>query len=139
MQTFSIGDLSRDAAVKVETIRYYEKIGLMPEAARTRGNHRAYTQSHRDRLTFIRHSRELGFSLNDIRALLDLSDAPEKPCSEADAIAAHHLEKVRSRIVRLKALEGELMRMISACSGNKVADCRVIEALSDHSLCSKEH
>src|SRR5690606_15973562 len=99
-----IGDLARAASTKVETIRYYEKIGLMPKAARTAGNHRAYTAAHRDRLSFIRHARELGFPLDDIRALLDLSDRPDAPCADADEIANRHLTGVRSRIARLQAL-----------------------------------
>lgn len=73
---YSIGDLALVASTKVETIRYYEKIGLMPSAARTAGTHRAYSVAHRDRLAFIRHARELGFPLGDIRALLDFSDRP---------------------------------------------------------------
>ncbi len=137
--TFSIGDLARETSTKVETIRYYEKIGLMPQAARTSGNHRAYSAAHRNRLTFIRHSRELGFSLDDVRALLKLSDSPENPCAEADTIATQHLERVRSRIARLRALEAELTRMVDGCCGSKVAECRVIEVLADHSLCGHDH
>ena len=136
---YSIGDLAREASTKVETIRYYEKIGLMPKAARTAGNHRAYSADHRDRLAFIRHARELGFPLDDIRALLDLSDNPEAPCADADAIAERHLAGVRSRIARLQALETELTRMTDACRGKTVSDCRVIEVLADHGHCSRDH
>jgi DNA-binding transcriptional MerR regulator len=137
--SYSIGDLAREASTKVETIRYYEKIGMMPKAARTAGNHRAYSAEHRDRLAFIRHSRELGFSLDDIRALLNLADSPEAPCADADAIAEKHLVAVRSRIARLKALETELTRMIDTCTGKTVSGCRVIEVLADHSHCSRDH
>ncbi len=136
---YSIGDLAKTAATKVETIRYYEKIGLMPEAARTAGNQRAYSRSHRDRLAFIRHARELGFPLEDIRALLDITDQPETSCAEADLIARRHLEGVRSRITRLKVLEKELSRMVDQCACNTVADCRVIEVLADHRHCAHEH
>lgn len=136
---YSIGDLAREASTKVETIRYYEKIGLMPKAARTAGNHRAYSSAHRDRLSFIRHARELGFPLDDIRALLDLSGSPEAPCAGADAIAEKHLAGVRSRIERLQALEAELSRMVKDCCRQTVAGCRVIEVLADHKHCSRDH
>jgi DNA-binding transcriptional MerR regulator len=136
---YSIGDLARAASTKVETIRYYEKIGLMPKTARTAGNHRAYSAAHRDRLAFIRHARELGFPLEDIRTLLSLSDTPEAPCAGADAIASKHLIGVRSRIARLQALETELTRMVDDCCSDTVAGCRVIEVLADHSHCSHDH
>ncbi|HYK80892.1 MAG TPA: MerR family transcriptional regulator, partial [Micropepsaceae bacterium] len=83
---FSIGDLSRDTGCKVQTIRYYEQVGLMPEAGRTAGNQRVYDRGLADRLAFIRHSRELGFSLDAIRELLTVSDDPNRSCEEADRI-----------------------------------------------------
>lgn len=129
---FSIGDLAARSGTKVETIRYYEKAGLMPQAARTAGNHRAYTQAHADRLAFIRHSRELGFPLDSIRALLALSDDPERPCAQVDVIARTHLAEVRHRIDRLRALEAELSRMVEECGCGRVAECRVIGVLADH-------
>jgi len=127
---------------QVETIRYYEKVKLMPEPARTAGNHRAYTQAHIDRLAFIRHSRELGFPLESVRTLLTVSDDPERSCSKVDAIARQHLAAVRSRIARLQALETELSRMVEECGCGRVADCRVIEVLADktHAHClSTDH
>lgn len=139
---FSIGDLAVQTGTKVETIRYYEKAKLMPETARTAGNHRAYTQAHIDRLAFIRHSRELGFPLESVRTLLAVSDDPDKSCSNVDAIARQHLTAIRSRIVRLHALETELSRMIHECGCGRVADCRVIEVLADrtHAHClSDDH
>lgn len=129
---FSIGDLAARGGTKVETIRYYEKVGLMPQAARTAGNHRAYTRAHADRLAFIRHSRELGFPLDSIRALLALSDDPDRPCTQVDVIARTHLGEVRRRIDRLQALEAELARMVEACGCGRVAECRVIGVLADH-------
>ena len=95
---FSIGDLAAQTGSKVETIRYYEKAGLMPPGARTAGNHRVYTQNHLDRLAFIRHSRELGFPLESVKTLLALSDNPDQPCAKVDGIARQHLIEVRSRI-----------------------------------------
>jgi DNA-binding transcriptional MerR regulator len=114
----------------------------MPLAARTAGNHRAYTQAHADRLAFIRHSRELGFSLDSVRTMLALADDPERPCAQVDAIAREHLAAVRDRIARLQALEAELSRMVDACGCGRVADCRIIEVLADqtHARClSRSH
>jgi DNA-binding transcriptional MerR regulator len=139
---FSIGDLAGQTGTKVETIRYYEKAGLMPPAARTAGNHRAYSRAHLDRLAFIRHSRELGFPLESVRTLLTMADDPTQSCVEVDAIARQHLASVRSRITRLQALEVELSRMVQECGCGRVADCRVIEVLADetHARClSPDH
>jgi DNA-binding transcriptional MerR regulator len=91
------------------------------------------------RLTFVRHARALGFELSDIRSLLDLADHPERPCSDADRIASKNLDTVRQRIEQLRALEGELSRMIVACEGGPAGECRIIESLSDHALCAHEH
>lgn len=141
-EAFSIGNLARHAGTKVETIRYYEKVGLMPATARTSGNQRSYTQVHADRLSFIRHSRELGFPLESVRTLLVVADDPGQSCAEVDAIAREHLAAVRSRISRLQALEIELSRMVQECGRGRVADCRVIEVLADqtHAQClSRNH
>lgn len=136
----TIGDLSRRTGCKVQTIRYYEEIGLLPEPARTRGNQRRYGTDDANRLAFVRHGRELGFGLDAIRDLLDLSDAPDKACDAADLIARTQLRQVESRIVRLKALRRELKRMIDDCAGGRVANCRVIQILADHSEClSADH
>lgn len=130
---YAIGDLARQTGTKVETIRWYERDGIMPSPVRTAGGHRAYSQVHLDRLAFIRHARELGFPLEDVRQLLRLADNPERSCDQADALARSHLAGVRSRITRLQALEAELARMIAACGRGRVADCRVIEVLADQS------
>lgn len=131
--TYAIGELARQIGTKVETIRWYERDGIMPAPVRTAGGHRLYTEAHRDRLAFIRHARELGFPLENVRELLRLADDPERPCAEADAIARAHLAAVRSRIARLQALEAELSRMVAACGGGRVAECHVIEVLADQS------
>jgi len=131
----TIGWLSRQTNTKVQTIRYYEQIDLMPEVPRSEGNRRLYTDGHVGRLAFIRHSRQLGFSLDQIRELLNLSDDPGRPCHEVDAIAQMHLEDVQNKIVRLKGYEKELKRMVCECAGGHVSGCRIIEVLSDHSLC----
>jgi DNA-binding transcriptional MerR regulator len=131
----TIGGLAQQTGCKVQTIRYYEEIGLMPEPARTAGNQRRYSREHVDRLAFIRHSRELGFPLDAIRALLSLADHPEQSCEAADSIARTQLQSVERRIGRLQALKTELERMIEQCGGGRVAECRVIEVLADHSKC----
>lgn len=128
----SIGTLAERTGCKVQTIRWYEETGLLPAAIRSSGNQRRYGSSHLKRLAFIRHARELGFSLDRIRELLALADDPERPCAEAHAIATAHREAVRSRIARLVALERELDRMIAACDAERAADCRIIEVLADH-------
>lgn len=132
-EVYAIGDLARQTGTTVETIRWYERDGIMPAPVRTAGGHRVYTRTHLDRLAFIRHARELGFPLEDVRGLLRLADNPERPCDEADAIARAHLAAVQGRIARLQALEAELSRMIAACGRGRVAECRIIEVLADQS------
>ncbi|MCL6706415.1 helix-turn-helix domain-containing protein [Pseudomonas sp. R2.Fl] len=136
---YSIGDLSRRTGVKVPTIRYYEQMGLIAAPDRTEGNQRRYEKTELDRLTFIRHARDLGFPIEAIRELLSLSRHPEEPCERADAIAREQLEEVRDKIARLRKLESELARIASHCGHHTVGDCYVIRALSDHGLCVAEH
>lgn len=130
-ENLSIGDLSRATGVKATTIRFYEAEGLLPAAARSEGGHRVYGRAALDRLGFIRHARELGFGMEDVRELLRLADAaPDAPCEGADAIARRHLAAVRDRIARLRSLEAELERMTASHAG-RIAECRVIEVLAD--------
>lgn len=136
--TYSIGQMAKSGNCKVQTIRYYEKIGLLPVAHRTQGNQRIYSKELMNRLAFIRHSRELGFSLDQIRVILSLSDDPAHSCSDVDAIARNHLYQVESKIARLKSMQKELKRMINECAGDQVSNCRIIEVLSNHSLCLSE-
>jgi Cu(I)-responsive transcriptional regulator len=126
----AIGELGRLTGTKVETIRYYERIGLLAAPGRTAGNYRAYSLAHLNRLSFIRRSRDLGFSLDQIRALLDLSDDRGRPCEAIDAVAKEHLAEVDRKIADLQALRRELDSMIRQCSCGTVADCRIIDALS---------
>ena len=135
----TIGKLGQAAGVKVPTIRYYEQVGLLPEADRSAGNQRLYDRKSMDRLTFIRHARELGFPLDAIRDLLSLSDRPDQSCAAADAIAKAQLAAVEARIARLTALKGELERMVAQCAGGSIADCKVIEVLGDHAQCHGDH
>ena len=134
----SIGDLARDAGCTVQIIRHYEKIGLLPEPRRTSGNRRIYSEGQASRLQFIRHGRELGFSLYDILQFLSFSDQPEQSCETVDAIAHQHLRSVQDRMTRLRSMERELKRMIRQCDGGIVAECRIIEVLADHSKCLSE-
>ncbi len=135
---FTIGRLANEVGCKVQTIRYYEQIGLLPKPVRSEGNQRQYDHSNIERLRFIRHSRELGFPLDAIRDLLSLSDNPEQTCEAADAIARNQLLRVDQGISRLQVLKAELERMIVQCRGGKISDCRIIEVLGDHALCLSE-
>lgn len=125
-----IGDLAKRTGTKVNTIRFYEDIGLMPEAARTSGNRRTYGEGQVRQLGFIRHARELGFSVDEIRSLIALSADPDQDCHEAGAIARRHLASVEDRITRLVALRDALSEATRSCEGGKIADCRVMEAIT---------
>lgn len=134
-----IGELGSATSTKVETIRYYERIGLLPPPARTGGNYRQYSAAHLQRLNFIRHARGLGFEIAEIRSLLNLADDPEHDCGDADRIASQHLQTVEDKIARLSTLRDELARIVGACRGGQIASCRVLEALGDHSMCTTDH
>jgi len=114
-------------------------MGLMAAAERSEGNQRRYVARDRDRLSFIKHARDLGFTIEAIRELLDLSAHPELPCADADAIAARQLEAVRDKIAKLRLLEQELSRIATRCHGDQVKDCYVIQSLANHELCKTEH
>ena len=135
----TIGKLGVATGVKIPTIRYYERIGLLPGAERSTGNQRLYTRAAQDRLAFIRHARDLGFTLEAIRDLLGLSDRPDQSCAEVDSIARAQLQAVESRIARLQALKTELERMVDQCAGGAISDCRVIEVLGNHKHCATDH
>ena len=124
-----IGDLSRLTGVNVETIRYYEKIKMLPAPSRTAGGHRIYGPNETRILRFIRRGRELGFTLEEIRALLDLGGRGKASCAEVREIAKHHLEDIRAKINDLKKLERLLSKTIAKCSGEKVPDCPVLDIL----------
>lgn len=127
-----IGALAKASGCSVQTIRWYEQEGLLPAPPRTEGRRRLYDTATAARLAFIRHARELGFSLAAIRDLLLLTAQPQGSCAAADEIARRHLREIEDRMVRLVALRGELKRMLKACHGGRIADCRVIEVLADH-------
>lgn len=135
MTHLTIGQLSKAADVKVPTIRFYEQIGLLPPPDRTESDRRIYTEDAVRRLTFIKHARQLGFPVDAVRALLALSDQPERTCEEANVLAAGQLAAVDAKIASLQALQAELRRMVEAACHGKVSDCRVIEVLSDQAHC----
>lgn len=138
MRSFTIGHAARQTGCKVQTIRYYEQIGLLAPPDRSEGNQRLYMQADIDRLGFIRHARDLGFSIEAIRELLTMAGRPGMPCQDADAIAARHLEDVKERIARMQALQAELERMLAQGCHGEIAECRVIEVLGDHGRCLAE-
>jgi DNA-binding transcriptional MerR regulator len=129
-EQLTIGDLAKATDTKVETIRYYERIALLPAPGRTRGNYRSYSPEQLGRLSFIRRARDLGFSLAQVRELLSLSDQRHRSCEAVDAIAREHLAGVDRKIADLAALRRELGSIISQCGHGTVAECRIIEALS---------
>lgn len=130
----AIGDLARQTGTKVNTIRFYEDIGLLPRAVRTASGRRSYSVADVRRLTFIRHGRGLGFSVDEIRSLLALSDEPERDCAEAAAIARRHLQDIETRIARLETLRDALSEVAVSCEGGRARDCRVIEAIAGTDL-----
>lgn len=130
-QALTIGGLSRRTGVNVETIRYYEHRRLMPEPPRSEGGHRLYSQDHLKRLAFIRRCRELGFSLEEIRALLGLVDGGDYTCGEVKALTDRHLGAVRRKIADLRKLEKTLTDISSQCQGGNRPECPIIEALFD--------
>jgi DNA-binding transcriptional MerR regulator len=141
---FSIGALSRETGVKVPTIRYYEQMGLIDAPLRTSGNQRRYGHAELERLGFIKHARDLGFSIEAIEALIELQEHPDWSCATANAIAEQQLSHVQEKIARLQKLEHELQRITRGPSGNgcgdgSSADCYVLASLANHDHCDSEH
>lgn len=125
----SIGKVAAHTGCKIQTIRFYEKEGLLPEPSRTEGGHRLYTSSQVARLVFIRRSRELGFSMDEIRQLLSLVDGNQVSCEKVKSIADGHLRDVRAKISDLRKMETTLRDLSRRCSGGDVPECPIIEAL----------
>jgi DNA-binding transcriptional MerR regulator len=111
-EKLKVGDLAKATGAKVETIRWYERVGLLPAPSRTPGNYRTYGSPHLERLSFIRRARELGFSIPQVRELLGLADDRDRPCAAVDAIARQHLAAVERKIADLEALRRELDGLI---------------------------
>ena len=125
-----IGEMAAATTTNIETVRYYEKIGLLPAPTRTGANYRSYGPEHLARLSFIRRARDLGFSIEQVRALLDLSDDRSHDCGTVDRIACEHLHEIDRKIADLEALRRELGALVSSCAGGTVAECRILEALA---------
>lgn len=126
-----IGELAQKTDCPVQTIRYYEREGLLPEPARTEGNYRLYGDTHLERLSIIRRCRSLDMTLDEIRALLKFRDAPEENCAEVNILLDAHIGHVASRIAELKALEKELKQLRQTCDAvNAAKDCGILNNLA---------
>lgn len=126
---FTIGKLSSKTGVNIETIRYYEKEGILPPPPRTKSGYRIYAGDHYKRLIFVRRSRELGFSLDEIRELLKLVDENTYTCAEVAALSQKHLDDVKAKIKDLRKIERHMKDMLSQCSKDNTPDCSIIDAL----------
>lgn len=126
----AIGDLARLTGTKVNTIRFYEESGLLPQADRTASGRRIYRDADAQRLAFIRRSRTLGFPLDAVLELLTLADDKTQSCEAVDGIARVHLAEIDRKIADLTALRAQLARVIGSCSHGTVADCKIIESLA---------
>lgn len=126
---FTIGRLSERTNCNIETIRYYERIGIMPAPPRSEGGRRIYQQEHIKRLMFIRRSRELGFSIKEIRALLGLVDKGSYSCGEIRALTIEHIKNIKNKIADLRKLEKTLSRIALRCKGDDIPECPIIDAL----------
>jgi len=124
-----IGALSARSGVNIETIRYYEKIGVMPKPDRSAGGFRIYGPEHVKRLHFVRRGRELGFSLDELRGLLRLVDGHAYTCAEVHALTVGHLEDIRRKISDLRRLQRVMSEMAAQCTADQVPECPVIDAL----------
>jgi MerR family mercuric resistance operon transcriptional regulator len=129
MAPFTIGTLSRDTGCHIETIRYYERIGLLPAPPRSAGGHRLYDARHADRLSFIRRSRALGFPLEEVRTLMDAVDSGAYSCAEVRALTLRQLADVRHKIAELRKLEKALKQMARECDGGDRLPCPIVNAL----------
>ena len=129
-ERFQRAELARRTGCNLETVRYYEKVGLLPEPPRTANGYRSYDPGHERRLRFVMRARELGFSLDEVRALLKLVDERDQPCAEASRLASVHLAEIRAKIGHLRRMEAALSEAIARCSDGARPVCPLIEALS---------
>ena len=133
----AIGELARQTGTKVNTIRFYEDICLLPPALRTGSGRRTYAQADVRRLAFIRGARALGFGLEQVRTLLELADDRGRSCNDVDALARQHVADVEAKIASLQSLRQELSNLIGECERGTVADCRILEALGPRSQAAR--
>jgi MerR family mercuric resistance operon transcriptional regulator len=129
LHNLRIGEVAARSGCHIETIRYYERIGLLPRPKRSRSGYRAYAESDVERLRFVVHSRELGFSLDEIRSLIALSEDPKLSCGKVDALARQHLEDIRSKQRALNRLSRELKTLIDTCALGRRGTCEILAAL----------
>ena len=129
IEGLSIGALSERSGVNIETIRYYERIGVMPTPARSASGYRIYEAGHVRRLHFVRRGRELGFSLDELRGLLRLVDGQTYTCGEVHALTVQHLSDIRQKIADLRRLERVMSDMAAQCTGDQVPECPIVDAL----------
>ncbi len=134
-KVYRIGELSHESAVNVETIRYYERIGLLQQPARNTSGYRCYQAADIRRLSFIRRGRELGFSIEELKTLLQLADHPQSPCAQADQLAHAHLQQVEARIADLQQMRSVLQSLVG-CSSASAEHCRLLETLDRRSCCT---
>ena len=125
-----IGELSRRTGCNIDTIRFYEKIGVLAKPARTEGGHRIYSGFHQQRLSFVCRARGLGFTLDGVRALLRLADAHDRPCTDVQHVADAHLAEVRGKIADLRAMEAALEILVAHCARGGEVSCPLLEALA---------
>lgn len=125
-----IGELARATGTNAETIRYYEREGILPAADRTDSNYRDYSNNHLAALTFVRRARQLGFSMAQVRELLALSDRADNPCRDVDRLAQEQLREVERKLADLASLRDKLRQMIRSCDADTIDDCQIIESLS---------
>lgn len=126
---YPIGAMSKHTGVNIETIRYYERIEIMPRPDRTAGGNRQYNHDQLKRLSFIKRSREIGFSIEEIRALLEMVDRRDFTCGEVHSMTINHLASVKEKILALRRLEDALKKMASECSRGDVPDCPILDTL----------
>jgi MerR family mercuric resistance operon transcriptional regulator len=129
MAELTIGMLAAQTGVNIETIRYYERIGMIPAPRRSPGGQRRYEEDHLRRLSFVRRCRELGFPLGEIRALLGLVDGGQYSCTEVREFALRQLDAVRQRIADLRVMERTLDAMAASCAEGIIPDCPIVDAL----------
>lgn len=125
------GELARLTGCNIETIRYYEKVGLLPDPPRTGAGYRIYSAAHASRLRFILRSRDLGFTMEDIRGLLGLDDGTAPSCADVRERTERHLADIRAKIADLQRMEAVLSATAARCSGAEVPDCPVLDAIAN--------
>ena len=125
-----IGELAKATGTKAETIRYYEREGILPAADRTDSNYRDYSDGHLATLICVRRARALGFTMAQVRELLALSDHEDKPCSDVDQLVQRQLGEVTRKIADLTALQDELQHMLRSCQADRIGECRIVESLA---------